>query len=155
MSAEIAFFVLERNRQMNRQNITVSPSGKVFLTLPGKDYKSKRCIGEIRDNGFHTLRNQNALFRGFNGSFGFNYELLRDYAFKYVIVSLSNGQTLETTRLHILKNGKFLHYQQNQLERQIFLPLSEFGLDKANESEKATPHLKQHPQQQSLFGGAL
>jgi hypothetical protein len=61
---------------------------------------------------------------------------MRDFEFVKVIVRMPNGKTLTTTRQHVLRRGKFLHFKRNDLEPQIFLPLSEFGLEKAQEAEE-------------------
>lgn len=139
---------------MNKQNITVLSSGQVYLTLPDKQYKGRRCVGEIKKDTFHCERNpERHLFRQFGGSYGFNYELMRDGSFKFVIVHLPFGEQLLTTRQHILNKGKMLNFQRNQLEKQIFLPISEFGIDKAKGSEMETFRQRQVQQQPSLFAG--
>jgi hypothetical protein len=141
---------------MQSSQISVSPIGKIFLTLPGKSYKAHRCLGQIIGNEFHCERNpERHLFQQFGGSYGFNFELMRDGTFKFVIVQLPFGGQLITTRLHILENGRFLNFKRNQLERQIFLPVIEFGLEKAQKSER--PIVKHIPAilQPSLFEGVL
>ena len=43
---------------------------------------------------------------------------------------------LETTRKYYLENGKFKHYGQNHLEKQIFLPLEQYGIERAKNWEQ-------------------
>jgi hypothetical protein len=113
---------------MREERISVTPTGEVKLQLPGKQYKSVRNIGWITNNEFHCERNENCIMRAFGGSVGFNYELMRKGTFERVVVHLP-FKTLVTSRQTVLKFGKFLHFKKNQLEKQIFLPLSDFGKD--------------------------
>src|SRR5208283_5263952 len=103
---------------MYKQSIVVSPSGNVFLTLPGKEYKSHRCLGQIIGDKFHCERNPGRhLFRQFGGSYGFNYELMRDGSFVFVVVHLAFCGELVTTRQHLLKIGQFWNFKKNKLEK--------------------------------------
>ena len=141
---------------MQLPNLTVSQEGRVFLTLPNKKYKAHRCLGQISGNEFHCERNpERHLFQQFGGSYGFNFELMRDGTFKLVIVQLPFSGQLITTRLHILEKGMFLNFKSNQLERQIFLPVSEFGLEKAQKSEHPIIKHALAIHQPSLFEGVL
>ncbi|MDI6766032.1 MAG: hypothetical protein QME52_04325 [Bacteroidota bacterium] len=138
---------------MQYSQISVPPSGKVFLTLPNKEYKSCRHIGDILENTLHVKRDPSKhFFYRFNG-YGFSYELIRDGSFERVVVHLPFGQTLVTTRKHVLAKGKILNFQKNKLEKQIYLSLDDFGIEKINESEKLDPQHKFENNQLSMFGG--
>lgn len=139
---------------MYQQNITVTRSGKVFLTLPNKEYKSRRHIGDIAGDTLHVKRDPSKhFFHQFNG-YGFSYELMRDGSFEKVIVHLPFSQILVTTRKHILVKGKILNFQKNKLEKQIYLSVDDFGMEKAKESEKSNTQYKPENNQLSMFGGA-
>lgn len=116
------------NSLQSQPQVRISPSGDVLLTLPGKQYKSQRCIGKIVGDTLHVERNpERHLFRRFN-AYGFNYQLLKHGHFSRVqLRELPSGRTLETTRETILHFGKFLDFKADQLERQIFLSLSDFS----------------------------
>jgi len=122
-------------REPGQHNVTVSDDGTVHLYLPGKEYKSRRVIGKIVADVFHCERQEKDVFRALNG-IGFNYELIRHFEFEKVVVRLSGTKTLVTTRRHILRVGEIRYFKRNDLERQIFLPLSEFGLEKAQAAEE-------------------
>lgn len=136
---------------MRQQQITVR-DGRVMLTLAGKDYKARRHIGDIVGDTLHVQRDPaKHFFRQFNG-YGFSYELMRDGSFERVIVHLPFGETLETTRTHILAKGRMLNFARNKLERQIFLSLDEFGLDRARETaQEIQPFGERAAMQRSLF----
>jgi hypothetical protein len=140
---------------MQEQQITVSPSGKVYLNLPNKKYKPHRNIGDISGDTLHVYRNSvDQRFRQFGGSIGFNYELMRDGTFTNVVVHLPYGEELVTTRKCILDKGKFLHFKKNDLDRQIYHSLENFGVERAKEcEEKQKSARKPKGEQPSLFGG--
>ena len=120
---------------MQKCQISISSSGRVFLNLPGKQYKPHRHIGDILGDTLYVNRDPSKhFFRQFKG-FGFSYELMRYGRFKWIIVHLPSFQQLVTSRLHVLKNGKILNFKRNDLERQIYLPLDEFGIFAAKETE--------------------
>ncbi|MBA4312672.1 MAG: hypothetical protein C0417_08580 [Chlorobiaceae bacterium] len=138
---------------MFQQILTVTRSGKVLLTLPNKEYKSRRHIGDVIENTLHVKRDPTRhFFNRFNG-YGFCYELMRDGSFERVVVHLPFGKTLVTTRKHILAKGKILNFQKNKLEKQIYLSLDDYGLDKARESEMNSIPTKLIDPQLSIFGG--
>lgn len=137
---------------MQNSQISVSSSGKVYLNLPNKEYKSRRHIGDVIENTLHVKRDPTKhFFHRFNG-YGFCYELMRDGSFERVVVHLPFGQSLVTTRKHILLKGKILNFQKNKLEKQIYLSLDDHGLDKARESEMNRIPAKPVDQQLSIFG---
>ncbi|MBX2992124.1 MAG: hypothetical protein KF749_13290 [Bacteroidetes bacterium] len=140
---------------MREERISVTPSGEVQLHLPGKQYKPVRNIGWISNNEFHCERGENCIMRAFGGSIGFNYDLMKRGTFERVVVHLTY-RALVTTRESVLKHGKFLHFKKNQLERQIFLPLSCFGkdLDTPPVSAPIVPIVPKPVPQLSLFAEA-
>ena len=137
---------------MQTSSIKVSLTGRVYLNLPNKNYKSRRCLGQIIEDAFHCQRNpEHHLFRQFGGSYGFNYELLRDGSFVFVVVHLAFGGELVTTRQHLLKIGQFLNFQRNKLEKQIFCPVNEINLDEIEVEERKSTPAAQKAEQLPLF----
>lgn len=123
---------------MEETRISVTPSGEVKLQLPGKQYKPVRKIGWISNNEFHCERGENCIMRAFGGAIGFNYDLMKRGTFERVFVHLPY-RTLVTTRQTVLKHGKLLYFKKNQLERQIFLSLKEFGAGSGAPPAAAVP----------------
>lgn len=119
-----------------QETIKIEKNGKVFLILPNKKYKSNRNIGYIRDRTFCSLKKENHLYRLLN-AFGLNYKLLNEGEkyFDNIRIEYDFG-ILETTRKFYLANGKFKHYGQNHLEKQIFLPLEQYGIERAKNWEQ-------------------
>ena len=110
--------------------ISVSHVGKVFLMLPGKEYKEKRCLGYIDRDCFHCLRNPHQHIYGTQRALGFNWELMRDGKFDFAVIHTPFGRdVLIASRSKIIRDGKFLEFANNKLEKQIFLPLSEFKIN--------------------------
>ena len=99
---------------------------KVFLILPEKKYKAKRFIGYIHNSVFYCQRNKNKnqIYRHSN-TINFNYKLINEGSFDLICVTV-NFEELWTSRLRILKSGKFINYSKNYLDKQIGLQLSEF-----------------------------
>ena len=80
----------------------------------------KRTLTVKRDPSKH-------LFRKFN-AYGFSYDVMKQGSRYFDKIEVNTGfETLQTTREYLLKHGKYLHFKQNDLERQIFLPLEDFG----------------------------
>ena len=97
-----------------------------------------RYIGKLDTSGQGTLlieRNEKHLFRKTN-SLGINKELLTssDIKFRYILIDYA-GRKLSTTRMYFLTHSKPFTF--NGYEPQYFLPIAEFGLDKANEYENS------------------
>ena len=136
---------------METSNIRVAQSGEIRLTLPNQ---KPRNIGWFSDSGdtFHCQRNPAKHLHYKSESYGFNYELLRDGMFVWVFVHLPFNELLITSRNHILEKGSFLHFKNEGFERQIFLPLTEFGIDRARETEKGLRERVAENAQQNLFG---
>ena len=106
--------------------LTQSPGGKIFLSLPGKSYKSRRMIGQLDGDTLHVDRDPDRhLFRKFN-SFGFAHELIKRTPFRVLAVHLPFGEILYTTKKLLLERGRFLNFKSNRLEKQIFLEIGLF-----------------------------
>jgi hypothetical protein len=106
-----------------------------------------RYIGTLDTSGegkFLTDRKEKHLFRKTN-SLGLNEELLNspNIHFKDITIDFE-GQKLSTTRMYFLSHAKPFTF--NGFERQYFLPLNEFGLDKAKIYENSIS------EQLNLFG---
>jgi len=106
-----------------------------------------RCIGTLDSSGqgtFFTERKEKHLLKKTN-SFGLSGELLNspDIQFKYITIDFE-GQKLSTTRMYFLTHSKCFTFKG--FERQFFLPLNEFGLNKAEEYEHSLN------EQLNLFG---
>jgi hypothetical protein len=113
----------------------------VYLSIPDAKYKPNRYIGYIKNRTFFTIRNKtNQKFQSLD-AIGINYKLLSQGAELFDFIVIQYGlDILQTSREYILNKGYFLHFQKNGLERQIFLKISGFGLDKVNQfdNEKLT-----------------
>ncbi len=109
--------------------ITIADSGNVYWESDTR----KRCIGKLVGDTFHCERIPERHLHRKSQAYGFNYELMRGGSFKYVAVHLPFGETILTRREYILRRGFFLKFEG--FEKQIFLKLADFGLDKAREPE--------------------
>ena len=115
-------------------HLTQTSGGKIFQTLPGKNYKPRRLIGELRSDELHVDRDPEKHFMRAVQGYGFSYDLIKRTDFKILVVHLPYD-TLYTTKKYLLKHGRFLNFQKNKLEKQIFLPVCEFGLERARQWE--------------------
>ena len=137
------------------EKIIIKPADKtgkqrVLLTLPGKTYKATRQIGFLKDRTFHTIRKPEHLYKQTN-SIGMNYKLLSQGNFDLIQIDY-NFEILQTTRLYFLNNGHFRYYQNNGLDKQIFLSLGFFGMDKVQEQSIKQPAIcKPEDKQLNLF----
>ena len=107
---------------------------KVKLNL---EFQS-RYIGTLDKSGegkFLTDRNKNHLFKK-TKSLGLNGTLLTspEIDFQLIIISY-DARKLITTRLYFVTHSKVFKFKG--FEKQYFLPLTEFGLAKAEEYEKS------------------
>ena len=101
-----------------------------------------RYIGKLDtagDGTFITQRKPEHIFHkhgGALGSLGINHSLLIDESipFKWIVIDI-DGHKLVTSRLYMLTHGKCYKFGNQGFELQCFLPLSEFGLNKAREFE--------------------
>jgi hypothetical protein len=104
---------------------------KVVLSLSS----GERVIGLLDLTGkegiFLTHKTRAHLFRKTN-SLGINHQLLTStkIKFKWIVIDYE-GDKLVTTRQYFLTKGKVLKFGQQGFELQVFLPLSDFGKDKA------------------------
>jgi len=126
---------------MNSLNIL--PNGTVKLSLPFGD----RYIGKIKGDTYTKRVKPEAHKFNKNNSIGFNFELIDKGNFRFVKVEFGE-QLLHTTRLYILHTGITQTFYKQNFEKQIFLPLDEFGLKKALVFEASKD------KQYSLFRGA-
>lgn len=103
-----------------------------------------RYIGKLDISGegtFLTNRKQKHVFRKLN-ALGINSELLHDsnIPFKYIRISFTDEsgikKNLETTREYFLRKGTTFQFGLKGFELQIFLPICEFGINKAIQLEK-------------------
>ena len=142
------FFIFRKGLPMELHNnttlrITFSKSGTIFLHL----VNGRRNIGTLTADGqtytktiipsLHIHRKSNSI--------GFNYQLLKQSSFKWIVVKAEGYENLVTSRKYILQFGKYLYFKNEGFEKQIFLPLSDFGIDKARQFENGISN------QQNLF----
>lgn len=125
---------------VKQETIILKPNGKVFLELPGNRYKSRRCIGYISGDTFHTERNSRRHLLRVNQSLGFNYELIKNGNFDFICVTY-DFERLWSSRQVILNNGEFFHFGNGSLELQIFLKLDDFKRSR-NETEQELKELE-------------
>lgn len=97
-----------------------------------------RYIGKVDtagDGTFLTARKPKHLFKKTN-SLGINYSLLTDetISFRWIVIDYE-GHKLVTSRLYMLTHGKCFKFGSQGFELQCFLPVDEFGLNKAREFE--------------------
>ncbi len=95
-----------------------------------------RYIGKLDTSGdgtFITNRRPKHLFKKTN-SVGINHKLLIDESipFRWIVIDY-DGQKLVTSRLYMLTHGKCFKFGSQGYELQCFLPLPEFGLNRARE----------------------
>lgn len=101
----------------------------------------RRYIGKIDTGGdggtFFTKRKQKHVFRKTN-SLGINYALLNNpnIKFKWIVIDFE-GRKLVTSRLYFNTYGKPFQFSKKDFELQVFLPIDEFGIEKARAFEKA------------------
>lgn len=93
-------------------------------------------ISTISDGTFICKRKSSHLFRK-NNSLGINHQLLTspEIKFKWIVIYFE-GQKLETARKYFLAKGKQYRFGNKGYELQVFLPLDEFGMDKARAFEQ-------------------
>lgn len=120
----------------------------VQLNLP----MCTRHIGQLDTAGegtFLTNRKPKHFFRRTN-SLGLNHSLLTDESiqFKWVRI-LYDGHSLITSRLYFLTHGRCFKFGNAGFELQCFLPLAEFGINKARAFEA------EQTEQLTLWGAAV
>lgn len=121
---------------MQTSTIRITSTGRVMLQLNPRD--NAREIGWFADGRktFHCERIPQKHFFGNPISLGFNYQLFYEFFIELVVVHLPDGKELRTTPLHIREKGKIREWKKKGFEKQYIFPLSEFGMDKARETEK-------------------
>ena len=110
----------------------ILPDGTVKLSLPFGD----RFIGKIFGDTYIKKINPELHKLHKNNSIGFNYELMEKGNFTYVKVFFGN-QILETTRNFILQFGKVQTFYKQSFEKQVFLRLEDFSLERALKFEQS------------------
>lgn len=140
---------------VSNETITVKPLNlrgerAVFLTLPDAKHKQTRYIGYIKGRTFFTSRNTNNQKFQRGDAIGMNYKLLKQGAelFDFIVIQFGLEEILQTKREYFLKRGYILNYVKNGLDKQIFLKLSDFGIDKVRQDDaeqKAKPNLNRLP----------
>lgn len=112
--------------------INILSNGNVKLALHSKTV----FIGKIA-NDCYTKKIKPELHR-FNktNSIGFNFQLLDEGKFKFIRVLSDDGNIYETTRNYVLNFGKVQTFFKSGNEKQIFLSIDEFGLDRALQYER-------------------
>jgi hypothetical protein len=66
-----------------------------------------------------------------------NYKLLNLGGQYFEFISIQYGfSTLETSREYFLKNGSLLHFEKAGYEKQLFLSLDKFGMNKVREFDR-------------------
>jgi len=101
---------------------------KVKLILPDE----VRWIGELnafKEGTFFTKRRKEHLFKKLN-ALGISHQILisEELDYKWIVIDY-DGKRLVTSREYFLAHGKLLHFKDKGFEPQVFLPLSEFGID--------------------------
>lgn len=114
------------------ENVLIESNGTVKLSLPFGDKYIGKILGDTYTkkikSSLHKFRNLNSI--------GFNFQLLDEGKFKFIRVLSDDGNIYETTRLYILAHGKVQTFFKQSFEKQIFLSLDMFCLDKALAYEK-------------------
>ena len=120
---------------MQTSNLWVTSNERVMLQLSPD--KPAFEIGWFTDRRsiFHCQRRPNHIFKN-PPSLGFNYQLLHQYDIERIVVHLlPEGKELLTTPLRIREKGKIRKGWGKGYELQYILPISEFGMAKARETE--------------------
>lgn len=125
---EIGCSIIELAKSVNKNLLEI----KLHL-----DFET-RYIGVLSNQGagtFFCKRNASHLFRKQN-SLGINQELLTSPSikFKWIVIDFEN-QRLITTRKYFLAKGRQFQFGKKGFELQVFLPLDEFGIEKARAFE--------------------
>jgi hypothetical protein len=120
------------------ENLELIPTkhSHLFRVKLNLEFQS-RFIGTLDTSSkgkFITERKERHLFRKTN-SLGLNQALLTspEIDFKFIVIDY-NGKKLVTTRLYFITHSKVFIFKE--YERQVFLALDDFGLDKAEEFER-------------------
>lgn len=133
------------NEQTQKIDVVETTKHNTFEVVLHLEFE-KRYIGKLviqGDGTFSCKRNISHLFKKQN-ALGINYELLTSSSlkFKWIVIDFE-GQKLITTRKYFLVKGKQFQFCKKGFEPQVFLPLDEFGIEKAlaferNNGEQST-----------------
>jgi hypothetical protein len=110
--------------------------GRVFLRLNGTS--RSRCLGVISGETFYTQRKTEAHLMRTLEDIGFNWHLIKRGTFNKVVVEISDGRILRTTREHILQCGSTKFFKNQGFELQIFLPINQFVMPEPSLTEGVT-----------------
>jgi len=117
---------------MNRK-IFVDAEGHVFLKRENKH--GRLHIATLKGDVLIVTKKPGHLYYSTN-SYGFNLEMVTALPFNTLrVIELPSGAIFETTKGYLLHRG--IKYEHESYELQIFLPLKEFGLQKAIQFEEA------------------
>ena len=92
----------------------------------------RRFIGTLDFAGEGTFSARRALkhLHRKTNSLGLNLELLQRYPFRWIVIEYE-GEELITTKIFLLHRGKIFTFGKAGFEKQIFLPLGEWGEERA------------------------
>jgi hypothetical protein len=90
------------------------------LSEDGKTYR------KVIDPRLHVYRESKSI--------GFNHSLIRDWHFDWIDVRMGR-EVLVTSRKFVLAHGFPLHFKKEGFEKQIFLRIADFGIEKARAFE--------------------
>ena len=116
--------------------VYLSDTGNIILKLAGTG--DKRIIWALKQNGWEYYvemrKSDRQIFRQ-NNSWGFNWELVNALPSNMVIVVRRAGKKYITTRYKLTVDkikelGWFLHFMGEWFEKQIFVPIDKFYIDK-------------------------
>ena len=124
--------------------LTQTSGGKIYLHLPNKNYKSRRMIGEIKNDILHVSRDPDRHFFYRYQGYGFSY-LLSRVPFKILCLHL-NTRKLFITKRKALAVGRFLNFQKRRLERQLFVSPNEFYTSRAEAEAWDAEHPEPKPE---------
>jgi hypothetical protein len=111
--------------------VFVKTDGGVFLRR--EEHKQPWHIATLKGDVLIVPKKPGHLYFSTN-SYGFNLEMVTNLSFGILRVILSSGEILETTKTFLLQKG--VEKEHESYEPQIFLPVKEFGLEKAREFEE-------------------
>jgi hypothetical protein len=105
-------------------------NGRIIVFTRINNFK----LGEIdiASSTFHCVaRASKNIYRSLQG-LGLNFELLSNYRFEFIVIPFE-GKIFTTTREKWLKEGIISPYDNNVVDKQIILPLSEINLSEEEE----------------------
>jgi hypothetical protein len=114
---------------MSNEKLTIDGSGWVWLSLPSKDYKPERKIGQIKKGVLYLQRYNNHYFRASQG-IAINYELLKNGSYNTITLNL-DCKIYQTTRRYFLDHSNYINYKSHQLDRQKTMPLDLWNIQEA------------------------